>query len=296
MRLRLLPAAFACAAALVAAPVVWAEVVDRYPVASDPDARGYPPSLEVVLPSPPDYVRGSVGRLGNDGTWRGPRYQATGRPSLGGNASIDWSAGIERYAATRASILSDLVHDWAPISGGTKLIERRVAGRRVGMIRGVWLLTRGTPMAGAARYEAGMVIPLCGRTARVHFAALTPADDSAGGAMGFGEYTIEGAAPSAWNREQLLDAVYNVRVEGNLPARRITTARRPGAIAGIVTDCNRHPLAGQTVSLERQSGASWKRVAAGKTSATGVYSLRAGGAGTYRVIAGDRRSAVVRIG
>lgn len=296
MRLGRLPAALACAAALVAAPVVGAEVVDGYQVASDPDARGYSPSLAIVLPSPPDYVRESVGRLGNDGTWRGPRYQATGRPSLGGNASIDWSAGIELYAATRASILSDLVHDWEPISGGTKLIEHRVAGRRVGMVRGVWLLTRGTPMAGAARYEAGMVIPLCGRTARIHFAALTPADDSAGGSMGFGEYTIEGAAPSAWNREQLLSAVFKVRVDGSLPARRITTARRPGAIAGIVTDCNRHPVAGQPLSLERQSGVTWKRVAAGKTSATGVYSLRTGGTGTYRVVAGDRRSAVVRSG
>ena len=294
MRMRV-SAALACTAALVAAPVVWAEVIDRYKVASDPDARGYPASLEVVLPSPPDYARRSKGRLGNDGTWQGPRYQATGRPSLGGSATIDWSAGIEVYAATRASIIANLVHDWEPISGGTKLIERRVAGRRVGLIKAVWVLTQGTKMAGEARYEAGVVIALCGRTARIHFAALTPSGDSAGGAMGYGDYLIEGAPPTSWNREQLLSAIFKVRVDGNLPAKRITAARRPNQIAGTVTDCNRHPLAGQGVVLERRSGSAWKRVASGKTSATGVYFLRQGGSGTYRVVAGVARSAPVRV-
>lgn len=295
MRARL-TAAVACASALVAVPLVAATVIDRYRVASDPDARGYSPNLVVVLPSPKDYVRQLKGRLGNDGTWRGPRYSATGRPSLGGDATIDWTAGIELFPATRASLVANLVHGWKPISGGGKLIEHRVGGRHVGMIRGNWILTKGTPMAGEARYEGGMVFPLCGRTAHVRIVALTPSTDSAGGAMGFGDYTIENAAPTDWNREQVLSALHKIRVDGNLPVARITIARRPSAVAGIVTDCNRHVVAGQALALERRSGRAWTRVAAGKTTATGTYSLRAGGAGTYRVVAGGKRSATVRYG
>lgn len=110
------------AGALVAAPLVLAQVQSRYQVASDPEARGYPRSLVVVIDSPPDYVLDFVGRLGNDASWKGPRYQATGRASLGGDASLEWSAGIYRTPSNRQTIVANLVQDWDVILEGTEPI------------------------------------------------------------------------------------------------------------------------------------------------------------------------------
>jgi len=290
-----LAAVAACVAALVAAPFVLAQVTNRYVVATDPAAKGYPRNLAVVFVSPPKYVLDYMGRGGNDAAWKGPRYQATERASLGGLASLGWSAGVYREPSNQRTILAHLVHDWEVIQRGTEPIERRVGGRAAGTIRGTWLLTQGSVMAGEARYEAGLVFPLCGRTLLVNVSALTPSGDSAGGSMGFGEYVIEGMKPTEWNKLQVLETLKGIRLEGNLPAGLVTVARRGGRIAGKVTDCNRHPLAAQAVVLERRSGSSWTRAAAGKTTAAGTYSLRFRGAGTYRVVAGGKRSAPVRI-
>jgi hypothetical protein len=283
--------------ALALASVAAAQVTDRYRIASDPDAQGYSRSLALVIASPPEYVLDSRGRLGNDASWKGPRYQATGRPSLGGESGLGWSAGVEKEGATRATIVANLVHDWQVIREGTEPIERRIGGRQVGAIPGRWLLTQGTVMAGEARYEAGVVIPLCGRTAYIGISALTPSGDSAGGTMGFGEYLVNGTVkPTEWNREKVLETIRGLSLDGNLPAGRITAARRGRAIAGRVGDCNGHPAAGEGVRLEQRSGSSWSRTrVSAKTSVSGTYSLRAAAPGTYRVVAGGKRSAPVTI-
>lgn len=281
-------------ATIVAVPLAFAQVQDRYRVSSDPDARGYPASLGVVLVSPPDYVRSFIGRLGNDGEWKGPRYQATGKADLGGDSTLGWSAAIEKAPSTRQTIIDNLVHDWGVIREGTEPIERRVGGRDVGTLSGTWVLTQGTPMAGEARYEAGLVFPLCGRTAYIGISALLPSTDSAGGALGFGEYRIMGMAPTVWNREQVLATIRGISVEGSLPVGRITAARRGARIAGSVTDCNGHPVAGVAVRLERLVGRTWRTAARGKTRADGSYALAARGTGPFRAVAGDRRSRPIR--
>jgi hypothetical protein len=289
--MRLKTAVFVGAVAVAAAPFALAQVTDRYQVASDPEAHGYARSLAVVLVSPPDYVRLSRGRLGNDGTWKGPRYQATLRPSLGADATLDWSVSIEKYAATRASIMKTLVHGWKPVAQGTEPIERRVGGRATGTITATWVLTQADALAGEARYEAGLVFPICGRTVRLWIDALTPSGDSAGGTMGYGEYYVKGSIPpTTWNRDQVLATIKGIALDGNLPAGRVTAARRGGAVAGTIADCNRHPLAGQAIVLQRRSGSAWKSAGTGKTRANGSYSVHARGAGVYRVVAGTRAS------
>jgi hypothetical protein len=151
-------------------------------------------------------------------------------------------------------------------------------------------------MAGEARYEAGLVFPICGRTAHVWISALTPSGDSAGGSMGFGEYYVNGSIPpTTWNREQVLETLRRVSLDGSLPAGRITAARRAGAIAGSVADCNRHPVAGQAITLQWRSGSAWKAAGRGTTRADGSYSLQARGAGVYRVVAGARASNSVTV-
>lgn len=282
-------------AALATAPLVWGQVTNRFVVADDPNARGYARNLAIVIASPPAYVLDYAGRLGNDAQWKGPRYQATGDATLGGVAGLGWSAAIERAPSTRITLRKNLLQGWKIVAGGTDPVERRVGGRAVGSLPGTWLVTQGSVMDGEARYEGGIVFPLCGRTALVEVSALTPSGDSAGGDMGYGDYVIEGMKPTEWNLQQVLATLKAIRLDGNLPAGRVTAARRGARIAGKVTDCNRHAVAGQAVVLERQSGRRWARATAGKTTASGAYSLRARGAGTYRVVAGGRRSAPLRI-
>lgn len=285
----------AVAVALVCASLASATVTDRFRIAGEVEGRGYPPSLVLAITSPPTYVRDYAGRLGNDGHWKGPRAQATLRPSLGSQATIDWSAGVYRGPATASTFLANRAQSWDVVARGVEAIERRIGGRDVGSIRAAWVLTQGSVMAGEARYEAGVLIPLCGRTLLFNVDALSPSGDSAGGPMGFGDYVIEGMKPTEWNRLQILETIKALRLDGNLPAARVTAARRGGTIAGTATDCNRQPLAGQRVVLERLSGKKWARATVGKTTATGAFVFRSSGAGTYRVEVAGKRSAPVRV-
>lgn len=293
--MRMRPVIAGAAVALVCASVASATVTDRFRIATEPEGRGYSPSLVLSITSPPKYVLDYAGRLGNDGHWKGPRAQATLRPSLGGDATLDWSAGVYRAPAAPATFLANRAQNWAVVAQGVEPVERRVGGRAAGAIASRWVLTQGSVMAGEARYEAGLLIPICGRTLLVNVSALSPSGDSAGGSMGFGEYVIEGMKPTVWNRLQVLETFRGMRLDGNLPAARVTAARRGGTIAGTATDCNRQPLAGQRVVLERARGGQWVRAAVGKTTATGAYALRSSEAGTYRVEVAGKRSAPVRV-
>lgn len=298
MRLRI-AATLACAAALVAAPLVLAGVQDRIGVRglSGNPTDHYSPGLAVVAVSPPEYKRGCCYDH-NGGELRGPRYQATERASLGGESTIDWSVGVAvRAGGTRKALIANLTHDWPVVSEGRQKVKHRVGGRSVGTIGGYWVLTRST-FSGAddARMEAAVGFPLCdGNTAYAKFSLLLPSGNSAGGDIGFGEYLINGARPTDWNAAKAMQSIRGIRLEGNRPVARVSARRRGARVAGAVLDCNRHPVARHGVVLERRSGSRWARIAAAKTTASGAYSLRTRGAGTYRVVAATRKSAPVHV-
>jgi hypothetical protein len=299
MRLRI-AAVLGFGAALVAAPLVLAQVQDRVTIRGlegNPTDH-YSPALSVVAVSPPEYKRGCCYDH-NGGELIGPRYQATERATLGGDATIDWSVGVAvRVRSTRAALVGNLTHDWPVVSEGKQAVKHRVGGRAAGTIGGYWILTR-QPFGGedAAAFEAAVGFPLCdGNTGYAKFSLLLPSGNSAGGSIGFGDYVIEGMRPSDWNAAKAMQSIRGIRLEGNRPTTRVSARRQGPAVAGAVTDCNRHPVAQQAVVLERRSGSRWVRVTAGKTSARGAYSLRARGAGTYRVVAANRRSTLVRVG
>lgn len=285
------------AALVVAAPLLGA-ARERYPLAADPEAAGYPASLAVVLVSPADYVHESTGRLGDDGVWKGPHYQATMRASLGGDATIDWNVLVERATNARSAFLDNRAQDWGVVEQGTEPVERLVGGRPAAPIQASWFLTQAPPMAGEARYETGLTFSICGgRWAIVRFSALEPSGDSAGGSMGYGDYLVKGSIkPTVWNHDQMIESLHGVQLEGSLPAGRVTAARRGRTVVGSVTDCGRAPFAGQSVKLERRAGKTWKRVAGGRTTAAGRFVLVARTPGTYRVTAGSVRSAPLRAG
>lgn len=285
--------------ALVAAPVVVAQVQDRItlrPLEGNASAH-YSPTLAIVAASPPEYKRGCCYDT-NGGEWTGPRYEATGRPSLGGDSKYDWTVGVAiRAGAVRAALVENLTHDWPVVSEGRQQVPHRVGGRVAGTIAGYWVLTRST-FGGAddARMEAAVGLPLCdGNTAYAKFSLLLPSGDSAGGSIGFGEYVINGVRPTDWNATKAMQAIRGIRLEGNRPAARVTARRSGAAIAGTVSDCANHPVAAQTVRIERREGSAWRAAGTGRTSASGSFSLPARGPGTYRVVAGTRPSNSVSV-
>lgn len=284
---------------LVTASLALAGVQDRIALRgqSGNPTDHYAPSLAFVVVSPPEYKRGCC-YDSNGGEWVGPRYQATGRPSLGADSKYDWTVGVAvKAGATRKALVANLTHDWPVVSEGRQAVPHRVGGRAAGTVAGHWILTRSTFYGAVdAQMEAAVGVPLCdGNTAYVKFSLLLPSGDSAGGAQGFGDYLINGVAPTVWNREKAMQAIKGVQFEGNRPATRVTAARRGAAVAGKVLDCSNHPLAGQGVRLERKTGGSWSTARSGKTNGGGVYSLGTRGPGVYRVVADARRSVIVTV-
>lgn len=285
--------------ALVVTPVVLAQVQDRIPLRglSGNPTDGYSPALAIVAVSPPEYERGCC-YDSNGGEWTGPRYEATGRASLGADSKYNWTVGVAvKAGATRAALIANLTHDWPVVSEGRQQVPHRVGGRAAGTISGHWILTRST-FSGAddARMEAAVGVPLCdGNTAYAKFSLLLPSGDSAGGSQGFGEYLINGTRPTVWNAAKAMQMIRGIRLEGNRPGARVTAARRGASIAGKVVDCANHPLAGLTVRLERRAGGTWQTARTGKTGAAGTYALATRGAGVYRVVAGTRSSSSINV-
>jgi hypothetical protein len=285
--------------ALAAAGLALAAVQDRRPLRplEGNASAHYSPALAIVVVSPPEYRRGCCYDT-NGGEWVGPRYEATGRPSLGADSTYDWTVGVAvKAGATRAALIKSLTHDFPVVSEGRQPVRHTVGGRAAGTIAGHWVLTRST-FGGDddARMEAAVGFPLCdGNTAYAKFSLLLPSGNSAGGSIGFGEYLINGMRPTVWNAEKAMQAIRGIRLEGNRPATQVTSAARGGRVSGRVADCNGHPLAGLAVELQRQSGRSWRTVSSARTSADGTYSLAASSAGTYRVRAGTRTSLPVRV-
>ena len=237
--------------------------------------------LWINFTSPPDYRRGCC--YDNDGgQWLGPRYAATGQPSLAGDSSIDWGYGPVRAASAQAAVRDHLVHaDGREVESGTVAVPHLVGGRNAGSITAFYVITQLSVMAGNARHEGGLAFPLGrGMYARAGWSLLSPCCDSAGP---FGTYRVNGVLASTWNRAQVQAAVRGIALDGSLPPARLTTRRSGRRVRGIATDSFGHPVARAAAKLERRSGRRWRAAASTRTSATGAYSLRAQRAGTYRV-------------
>ena len=100
------------AAAFAAAHPAQAHVVEHVRLGDRADGGGLSPSLVLVIRSPLEYERDTTGT-----GWRGPRYWASLRPTLGGVARIAWSVDV---VAGRGS----LAHGWGGIEQGTEAVER----------------------------------------------------------------------------------------------------------------------------------------------------------------------------
>ncbi len=257
------------------------------------DLAHYSPALAIVAVSPPEYKRGCC-YDSNGGEWTGPRYQASGDPSDGAVHKFDWTVGVAvRAGGTRAALIANLTHDWPVVSEGKQLVKHRVGGRAAGTIGGYWLLTR-SPLGGTddARMEAAVGFSLCdGNTAYAKFDLLFPSSNLTNS----GEYGINGTRMTDWNAAKAMQSIRGIRFEGNRLATRVTAVARGRRVSGRVADCNAHPLAAVAVELQSRTSSSWQKVSSGRTNAAGTYSLPARSAGAYRVRAGTRTSASVRV-
>ena len=257
----------------------------------------YSPSLAIVVVSPPEYKRGCC-YDSNGGEWAGPRYQATGRPTLGSDSKYDWSRRCGGQGG-RDARSADRQPDPRLAGGlrGPQQIKHRVGGRAAGTIAGYWILTRSTfDGADDARMEAAVGFPLCdGNTALHEILAPPPLGQLRGRQHRLRRVPDQRHAPDRLEPGESDAGDPRHLARGQPAGKRVTAARRGAAVAGNVLDCTSHPVAREALVLERRVGRAWTSARTGKTGANGSYSLVARGAGTYRVIAGTRKSNSVTV-
>jgi hypothetical protein len=264
----------------VGTQIAGARSVERIRIA-DPARRAHqlPPGLLIELASPTTYNRQSSS--GNAGRWVGPRFEQVGHPEKAGFASLDWSVSFDqRQGDAEAVAKANVKHtDWTRDQQGGLSVPHAVGTKAVGTILGFYVMMR--PLAtGDAHFEGVLAFPLdTNLQAVIRFEAPDPPDDS---------YIVNGSSvATSWNRGQVLVALGNIQLEGNLPpkiiaARSFEKGRR---VRGKVVDRFLDAVLGARVSLEKNTGGSWTRVSSGKTNQRGFYSLRAKRRGEYRVTA-----------
>jgi hypothetical protein len=241
-------------------------------------AHQLPPGLLVELASPLGYERQSAS--GDAGLWVGANFAQIGHPENAGRSTLDWTVHFDQREGEADAIAhANIEHtSWTRDQRGGLSVPHVVGTRGVGTILGYYeMVTPSTP--GDARFEGVLAFPLDkGLHAVIRFEALQPTDDT---------YMVGSSVASSWNRGQVLVALAGAQLQGNLPPK-IVAARsieRGRIVRGKVVDRFLDAVLGARVSLERNAGGGWTKVAGGKTDKRGFYSLRAKRRGTYRVTA-----------
>ena len=222
-----------------------------------------------------------------------PGYIATGDQTEGDVHTFDWSVGVGvRDGVTRAALIANLTQDWPVVSEGRQPIKHRVGGRAVGTIPGNWILTRSPDLVPTTHvWKPRSGSPYATATPPSRARPSHPLEQ-----LGQpGEFRINGMSPSDWNAAKAMQSIRGIVFEGNLSARSVTATARGRRVSGRVADCHKQGLVGVAVQLQQRTGRSWRTVSSGRTRAGGTYSFAARSAGTYRVRAGTRTGASVRV-
>jgi hypothetical protein len=269
--LRVIGAAILIAA--IGGAVAAAQETDRVRVGGSNTTRGFSTALAVTVTTLPDFRR--TGFDGNSGGWEGPVCDFAPNPGLSGPISLTWGVGFDDdVRSAEEAARENLTFEWTTIESGPAAVTHLVGSREVGTIPGFFVLTDAQSQVGY--HESGLGFPLGrGVYAAVEFW-------SRGNGL---ECTVRGMPVATWHRDTARAATRQVRLEGNLPPARVTARARSRRVSGSVTDAFGHPDAGIPVRLEKRVGRRWRAVRSGRTAASGTYSLRTTGAGTYRVVA-----------
>jgi hypothetical protein len=267
------------AAALLAAGSALGGNVERFRVvdAGHPETQSFPRDVFVTIESPGVYVAQSPG------VWAGPAFWAASQPAQGGTATLEWSVGFrDRTLDPSRAAASVAASGWPEDQHNGISVPLLVDGKVVGTLPGFFVLTQ-APAPDHARFEAGLAVPVGpGAQTVIRFASASPVSDSSP----WGDYLVQGTfLASTWNRGQILLAMSQVRVEGNLAPKTVSIRVERGtrAVRGKVVDSFVNPLVGVPVAEERWNGSSWSPVRVGRTTAKGTYRLAAG-RGRFRAV------------
>jgi len=251
---------------------------------------GFSKALFVDVATVAGYTRHSFD--GDEGTWDGPAYHASLKPSSGGTTSIGWGVTFDLLSHVSAQKLAERwalsFSNWSVVDRGAASMPHVVGGRRVGTIAGVMLLTQ-SPGSDGAAFKSAFAFPLCkGVVGVAHFASVGGSTRTAGPN---GTYVVDdGTDIQVWNRTHIADSLKTVSLDGYLPAAHVTATARGRVVSGRVTDCVGHPMPAVAVTV----GSTHT-----KTTSAGAYSARVTRSGrvTVGVTAGGgtaRRTVTVR--
>ena len=273
-------------AALLLVPAAAAQVTERA-IVGEPGRNvtaGLSADLFVVTNAPPEYLYDCC-RDSDSSSWKGPVYQASGQPSLAGSSKIAWSVSFDtKSPSTTDAALAALIQHFPEVSRTEVQVPHLVAGRPIGTLPGIWILTRAPGKS--AQHEAALAFPLGrGVIAVVRLAVLEPFQDEVNT---YGQYLVQSASgpvlASTWNAQEAAQTIAGVSLQGNLPPARVTAGVARRRLSGAVRDSFGQPLAGVTVTIEQFTGKKWVEARSTRTGAGGKYTARVPGAGRYRAV------------
>jgi hypothetical protein len=256
--------------------------VQRFRVvdAGRPETQAFPPDVFLTIESPGPYVATA------DGVWTGPTYWPDKQPSQTGTSTLQWAVEFrDRSDNTAETAAAATANGWPEDQHSGISVPLVVGDRQVGALPAFFVIKE-APAPERARFVAALVVPL-GPSAQtvVRFTSSSPTADSSP----FGDYLVQGAIlASTWNRGQILIALSQVRVEGNLAPNTVSIRVEPGkrVVRGKVVDAFANPLVGTPVVEQRWNGVGWKPFRAGRTTAKGEYHMAAA-RGRYRIAASN---------
>lgn len=239
--------------------------------------RGFATDVTVSFTAPRGY------RIWGSGyeNWQGPQWTSLvtggkGESNLDFDVHPDFTTRSAERAARNKIGTDSGAGPTREVAAGPIALPHRVGGRRIGTIRGFFVIRQTAKKGYEGWFEAGVGLPLGPGYPVLAADVDTTSPDSDS------DKRIQGKLPSEWNRAIVEQGVRGIAVEGNLAPQRVIARVLGRRVAGRATDTLGHPLVGATAVLERRSGSAWRRVAATRTTASGgfVFALPGAAAGS----------------
>lgn len=241
--------------------------------------RGFATDVTVSFTAPDGY---SIDGGGYE-NWKGPLYSSltTGSNDLESNLHFDVHSDPKARTAEQAA-RNKVGKDMGglptrQVAAGPIAVPHLVAGRKVGVVRGYYVLMQVTQEDYEGWYESGLGLPL-GKGY-----PLLAADVDATAPAADADKRIQGTLPSVWNRRVVLEGIRGIAVEGNLAPGVLTAAVRGRRVTGRALDTLRHPLVRARIVLRGPGG---KRCCGTLTAPTGAFALTvppSAGSGAFQI-------------
>jgi hypothetical protein len=241
--------------------------------------RGWATEVTFSFTAPPGYR--VIGGRGYE-NWEGPLWKSSVTGSEDeSNLHFDVHPDYSTRSAVRAA-QSKIGTDMGGIptkqvAAGPIEVPHIVGGRKVGVIKGFFVIRQATQEQYEGWFEAALAVSL-GKGYPIPAADVdTTSPDSDA------SKTIKGMLPSQWNRQVVEQGLRGIAVEGNLAPARLSVRVLGRRVVGQAADVLGHPVVGAKVTLAKPGG---RACCSTKTTATGRYTLvvpASAGTGTFVV-------------